>query len=112
MSVVQPPPVLYHVTHRTARTFIDVLGLQPGKAMRSFRVWFCDLDRLRWAVDHVCETHAWKEEDTIILTVHTDDIASRLLRKRDGVWYTSSVIDRSRLGRDRHGNLMWLTTRP
>lgn len=59
---------VYHWTHRNNLASILWTGLDPSYAEGKLKVvWFCDSDRVGWALAHIAARHGWNHDDMVLL---------------------------------------------
>lgn len=58
----------YHWTHRNNLPSILWSGLDPTYAEGKLKVvWFCDGDRVGWALNHIACRHGWCADDMVLI---------------------------------------------
>lgn len=63
-----PEEYVYHWTHRNNLASILYGGVDPSYAEGKVKVvWFCDHDRVGWALAHIAARHGWQHDEMLLL---------------------------------------------
>lgn len=62
------PEFVYHWTHKDNVVSILHYGLDPSYAEGRLRVvWFCEPERVGWALAHIAARHGWNHDDMVLI---------------------------------------------
>lgn len=58
----------YHWTHRDNVPSILTNGLDPNYSRGKLKSnWFCDFDKVAWALKHVSDNHGWSADELVLI---------------------------------------------